>query len=193
MRPSKYTDEQIIAAGNELKKENPVKRITGHALCVKLGGGRPARFIQVWERHQAEQLESDELVAELPESLEFALETVLNKVKTSFTFFLLESDKEIQDKANRRIEKEKVKFDEQMQLLEEKLTDADHVINQNEDRIHFMSKDLKVVHNLQSTIVELEKVVIELKAKSEVHDNTIADKDRIIREQAARIEELKAA
>lgn len=193
MRPSNYTDEQIIAAGNELKKENPAKRITGHALSAKLGGGRPARFIQIWEKHQAELSEPDEQVIELPESLEFALETVLNTVKTNFTSFLIESDKQIQDKACRRIQKEKTKFDEQIQLLEEKLTDADHVINQNEDRIHLMSKDLKEVHKLQNKIVALEKVVIELKAKSEVHGSTIADKDRIIREQAARIEELKAA
>lgn len=193
MRPSSYTDEQIIAAGNELKKENPAKRITGHALSAKLGGGRPARFIEVWERYQVGQLESDEQIIELPESLEFALETVLNKVKTSFTSFLLESDREIQDKASRRIEKEKVKFDEQMQLLGEKLTDADHVINQNEDRFNLMSNDLKDVQKLKTKIVELEKVVIELTAKAEVHDDTIANKDRIISEQAARIEELKAA
>ncbi len=193
MRPSNYTDEQIIAAGNELKKENPAKRITGHALSARLGGGRPARLIEIWDSYQAVQRDSNELVIELPESLEFALEAVLSKVKTSFTSFLLELDKQIQDKASRRIEKEKAKFDEQMQLLEEKLTDADHVINQSEDRIHLMSKDLKEVHKLKNKIVELEKVVIELKAKTEAHNNTIADKDRIINEQAARIEELKAA
>ncbi|WP_206482996.1 DNA-binding protein [Thalassotalea sp. G2M2-11] len=193
MRPSNYTDEQIIAAGNELKNENPAKRITGHALSAKLGGGRPARLIEIWESYQADLRGSDELVQELPESLEFALESVLSTVKTSFASFLLESDKQIQDKASCRIEKEKVKFDEQMQILEEKLTDADQVINQNEDRIYSMSKELKDVHKLKNKIVGLEKVIIELQAKAEVHNNTIADKDRIINEQAARISELKAA
>ena len=56
-----------------------------------------------------------------------------------------------------------------------------------------MSKELKDVHKLKNKIVELEKVVIELQAKAETHNNTIADKDRIINEQAARISEIKAA
>lgn len=49
MRPQKYTDAQVIAAGQQISALG--KAVTAYALRAILGGGDPKRLYSVWEKH----------------------------------------------------------------------------------------------------------------------------------------------
>jgi hypothetical protein len=187
------TDAEVIAAGYEIKNDKRKKRITGQALSNELGGGRPDRLLKVWESHisQEEVVSAEKL--DLPEELEGVLEDILNKVSLNLRSVLVKSDAHINELANKRIEKEKLWCAEQVDFLEEKLEDADSVINKNEDSIDVLLDKIKTLEQYKDKVFEFEKSVIELRTKLEAYESSITDKNRIITEQEARISELKEA
>ena len=74
--------------------------------------------------------------------------------------------------------------------MEESLQDANSLINQQEDKIEdLLSKQLAFKEE-QSTIGELEKQQAILTNKIDSLNESLKDKDRLILEQKARIEDL---
>lgn len=194
MRAPLFTDEEVITAGYEIKNDKTKKkRVTGQALSNQLGGGRPDRLLKIWESHisQEDVVSSEKL--DLPAELESFLEEILDKVSLNLRSILAKSDVHINELANNRIEKEKSWCAEQINILEEKLADADSVINKNEDSIDDLIDEIKTLEQYKDKAFEFEKLVIELKTKLEAYENSIIDKNRIITEQEARIVELKEA
>tara|TARA_B110000211_G_scaffold235021_1_gene308540 strand:- start:1660 stop:2247 length:588 start_codon:yes stop_codon:yes gene_type:complete len=194
MRAPLFTDEEVITAGYEIKNDKTKKkRVTGQALSNQLGGGRPDRLLKIWESHisQEDVVSSEKL--DLPTELENFLEEILDKVSLNLRSILVKSDAHINELANKRIEKEKAWCAEQANLLEEKLADADSVINKNEDSIDDLIDEIKTLEPYKHKAFEFEKLVIELQTKLEAYENSIIDKNRIITEQEARIVELKKA
>jgi len=194
MRAPLFTDEEVITAGYEIKNDKTKKkRVTGQALSNQLGGGRPDRLLKIWESYisQEDVVSSEKL--DLPAELESFLEEILDKVSLNLRSILAKSDVHINELANNRIEKEKSWCAEQINLLEEKLADADSVINKNEDSIDDLIDEIKTLEQYKHKAFEFEKLVIELKTKLEAYENSIIDKNRIITEQEARIVELKEA
>lgn len=51
MRPTEFTDEQIIKAGQEVESQG--RRVSGFAIRKQLGGGTQSRFKAVWEAYKA--------------------------------------------------------------------------------------------------------------------------------------------
>ncbi|CRN65372.1 chromosome segregation protein SMC [Pseudomonas aeruginosa] len=51
MRPTEFTDEQIIKAGLEIESQG--RRVSGFAIRKLLGGGTQSRFKAVWEAYKA--------------------------------------------------------------------------------------------------------------------------------------------
>jgi hypothetical protein len=194
MRAPLFTNEEVITAGHEIKNDKTKKkRVTGQALSNQLGGGRPDRLLKIWESYisQEDVVSSEKL--DLPAELESFLEEILDKVSLNLRSILAKSDVHINELANKRIEKEKAWCAEQVNLLEEKLADADSVINKNEDSIDDLIDEIKTLEQYKHKAFEFEKLVIELKTKLEAYENSINDKNRIITEQEARIVELKEA
>lgn len=191
MRPSTYSNEEIIAAGNELLKAKT--NITGYSLSIQLGGGRPERLIKVWLAHLTENQNDETKLIELSESLEAALDNVLDTIKSNLSSFLVETDNRTNELAEKRVEIERVKFLESLSELEEKLSNADAVINKNEDYIDALHIEINELKRYQQRVLKLEKRVLQLKTKEQAFTSTVADKDRIIAEQQARISELKQA
>lgn len=189
MRPSTYSNEEIIAAGNELLQAKT--NITGYSLSIQLGGGRPDRLIKVWLAHLTENQNAETKLIELSESLEAALDNVLDTIKSNLSSFLVETDNRTNELAEKRIEIERVKFLESLCELEEKLSNADAVINKNEDYIDALHIEINELKRYQQRVLKLEKIVLQLETKELAYTNTVADKDRIISEQQARISELK--
>ena len=71
MRPADYSEEQIIEAGKALQEAG--KRVTPFGIRERMGGGKPQRIREIWERYLAgerEQSAGPEHVVELPAEFE---------------------------------------------------------------------------------------------------------------------------
>jgi len=68
VRPSEYSTEIIIQAGQQL--ETAGRNVTGFAIRQKIGGGNPARLKAVWDEHLAGQsAKTAQPEIELPDEL----------------------------------------------------------------------------------------------------------------------------
>ncbi|GHE96741.1 DNA-binding protein [Thalassotalea profundi] len=192
MAKAKVTDEQIIQVGSELQKAD--KNVTGHALC-KVLGGRPDRLIEVWEKHLLES-NSDEnslQYIQLSAGLEELFQSMSNDILKSIKSVLATCEQNILTQADKHVENEKVACAERVSALREQLNDANDIINQNQDQIDSLLKENQIINNKYQKTIELEKSVVELSTKLEGYTTAIKDKERIITEQAARIESINAA
>jgi colicin import membrane protein len=71
MRPADYSEEQIIEAGRALQEAG--KRVTPFGIRERVGGGKPQRIREIWERYIAgehEQSARPEQLVELPAEFE---------------------------------------------------------------------------------------------------------------------------
>lgn len=76
MKPPKYTEEDIIAAGKSLQARS--KEVSPNAIKLQLGGGNPARIKKVWDEHAGDPESSEPRQSRLHSPLDpnddFALE-----------------------------------------------------------------------------------------------------------------------
>lgn len=68
MRPSVFTDEQIIEAGRTLQGQG--RPVSGFAIRQLLGGGNVPRLMQVWTNHIEKEESGTEEAQELPGEIE---------------------------------------------------------------------------------------------------------------------------
>lgn len=85
MRPTEFSNEEIVKAGLELQAAG--RSITGFALRKQVGGGSPSRLRQVWSEYANSQaMAQAEPVAELPmevaEQLGILSTTLIERLKT---------------------------------------------------------------------------------------------------------------
>lgn len=189
MAKPKVTDEQVIELGYKLQKEK--KSVNGHALS-KVLGGRPDRLQEVWERHLLEEsieenkLQDITLTPELDEIFDSMSSSILLSVKQ----VLASCEQAMLERTSKQIDCEKITNAERISALKEQLADADIVINQHNDRIDSLIVEKQEYEARCKNVFDLEKSVVELKAKLEGYMTSIQDKERIIDEQASRIEML---
>lgn len=78
MRVPEFTDEEIIRAGEALEAEYRLqaeatgkrpRRVTGTAICSRLGAGKPARATQIWLSHVAARDGANQEPLRLPDDL----------------------------------------------------------------------------------------------------------------------------
>jgi colicin import membrane protein len=75
MRPSEFTEEQIIEAGQGLEEEG--RRVTGYAIRGVLGGGNATRLKNIWDTfQQSQQVVETEPMQELPVEVQGALDSM---------------------------------------------------------------------------------------------------------------------
>ena len=67
MRPSEYSTETIIEAGQQLQSAG--RNITGFAIRQKIGGGNPVRLKSVWDQYVADRTVEIKPEIELPDEL----------------------------------------------------------------------------------------------------------------------------
>ena len=113
-------------------------------------------------------------------------DSLLNNIKS----ILIDCEKRMNQQATARIEHEQLTCNERVLAMEESLKDANSLINKQEDKIEdLLSKQLAFKEE-QSTISELEKQQAILTNKIDSLNESLKDKDRLILEQKARIEDL---
>jgi chromosome segregation ATPase len=98
MRPPEVTDEAIIRAGEALQDEG--RRITGFALRQRIGGGNPARLLQVWQQHISQSSQQPELPSDLAAALVHATEAAKQQLRDSLSSLYSRVAADAQQKIN---------------------------------------------------------------------------------------------
>lgn len=134
MRPTEFTDEQIIQAGRDLQAAG--RNITGFALRQKVGGGTPQRLKQVWDEHQSSQAATvAEPVAELP----VGVAEVVAGVSRALTERIAELAVDLNDKAvkaaERKVHEVVRSAGEQRAQAERELMDASETVDDLETKL----------------------------------------------------------
>ena len=189
MAKAKVTDEEVIELGYKLQKAK--KNVNGHALS-KVLGGRPDRLQEVWEKHLLEMNNEDNELQDimLTPELNEIFDSISNDLLVNVKQLLASCEQAMLARTRKQIENERVANAERISALKEQLEDADIVINQHSDHIDSLVAEKQAYEERYRNVIELEKLLIELKAKLESCMSAIQDKERIINEQASRIEML---
>jgi chromosome segregation ATPase len=98
MRPPEVTDKAIIAAGEALQAEG--RRITGFALRQRIGGGNPARLLQVWQEHLSRSTQPPELPPELADALVHVTEAAKQQLRDALSSLYSRIAADAQQKIN---------------------------------------------------------------------------------------------
>lgn len=105
MRPADYSEERIVEAGKALQEEG--KRVTPFGIRERMGGGRPQRIREIWERYvsgdgeqEARREEAVELPAEFAEQVQ-GMNTALIADLTAFAKRLYRRADEIAESRTR--------------------------------------------------------------------------------------------
>lgn len=148
MRPSDFTDEQIIEAGKKLQDQD--KKVTGYGLRNQLGGGDQKRLLSVWKNFNAqdvaEAMPETDLPAELEESLNNASQTLLSHLR-SIAVTIHQASTKV---AERQVSEMTRQYKELEEQTEAELKDAEVIIKKLESE----TTDLK--HNLAITEEKLQ-------------------------------------
>lgn len=190
MRKPTYEKSEIIEAAQELQRSN--KSVTGYAICKSLGGGRPQRLEEVWKTYLLEQQLKDESVADehLSSDMEQSLESLSNELTTKLRRSLLGFERKLNDQASSRIEKQHKQNMEHLAALQEKLDDANSIINHQENSLEQLLSEKQSYLEREHTIHNLEKKLIKVTSERDSYVCRLEDKEAIINEQAARINAL---
>lgn len=100
-RPSKFDDSQILEAASQLQADG--QAVTGYALSVKLGGGRPSSLAERYAELTANQEKPAELPA-LPSDLTQTIEKVAAEVTQRLTGAMTEAHATMKAQAHVRID-----------------------------------------------------------------------------------------
>lgn len=134
MRPSEFTAEQIIGAGQALKEAG--RNITGFALRQKVGGGNPSRLKQVWDEHVASQsVVQAEPVAELPVEVAEQLKVVTEALVERLATLAVDLNDKAVKSSERRVSEVVRAAGEQREQAERELADAAQTVDEAEQQL----------------------------------------------------------
>ena len=131
MRPTEFTPEAIIKAGDELRAEG--RKITGFALRQIVGGGNPARLKDVWDEHIERQGATQaQPVAELPAEVADEVAAVSKALAERLAAFARDVNDRALKAAGRQVADEKRRADEVTASAEREIADAAQQIEATE-------------------------------------------------------------
>lgn len=191
MRNPTYSKNEVIEAAIELQRQN--KNVTGYSLVKHLGGGRPDRLMSIWDEYlltQQEQSENELNEYYLSSNLRDEFDCLSSRLIKNLKSILIDCEKQVNSQAEERIKKEQLICKERLLAMEENLKDANSVINQQEDNIEELLSKQNQFSQDQNTINELEKQLAILNARIDSQSESIKDKERVIIEQEARINDI---
>ncbi|MDD2610947.1 MAG: DNA-binding protein [Giesbergeria sp.] len=134
MRPTEFSDEEIVRAGLELQSEG--KNVTGFALRQRVGGGSASRLRTVWTEYtNSQNLAPKAPVVELPQEIA----EQLNLVSAALNERLKTLAATLHDKAvkaaDRRVAELVHATDEQRKQSERELADAGLAVDELEEKL----------------------------------------------------------
>jgi hypothetical protein len=144
--PAKVTEEQIIEAGLELKKEGV--SVSEFRIRYKLGNqGRPDRIKRVWEEYEQQQITCSDSKQKLqqvglPAEVQESLDSVLNQFTEKLTQLVTESYQVAHQTSEKRVQStiedylQKVKeMDISIKEASDSIEHADYTIEQLENKL----------------------------------------------------------
>ena len=141
MRPTEFTDEQIIEAGITLQAEG--RTVTGFAIRQRIGGGAPNRLKAVWDNYQAQQAAmSIEPAAELPVDVEEKLGLFNKELTDKLMGMAIELNDKAVKAAERRVKDVVAAATEQRAQAERELSDASDTVNDLEEQIDHRDNEI---------------------------------------------------
>lgn len=141
MRPSEYSEEQIIEAGSKLEGEG--RRVTGFAIRGVLGGGNATRLKNIWDAHkQSQQVVEAEPVHELPVEVQDALETLTGEFITQFKHMVTSLNNKAVSTAERRVSEVIKTAQSEQEKAEAELSDAEVAVEELENQLEAKANEL---------------------------------------------------
>ncbi|MEG0299674.1 MAG: DNA-binding protein, partial [Aurantimicrobium sp.] len=124
-RPSKFDDSQILEAAAQLANEG--RAVTGYAISVQLGGGRPSSLLERYTELTANVEKPAELPA-LPSDLAATIEKAAEGVMHQLTTAMTEAHASLKAQAHARIDEVEAELAQARKLHATELDDAaDHL------------------------------------------------------------------
>lgn len=189
MRPTEFTDEQIIAAGEALLADG--KRVSGFAIRKKLGGGTQARFAAVWEAYVASKsVTMAEPVAELPIEVSQEIEQVTKALTDKLAMIARDINDKAVKVAERRVHEVVKAAGQQVSKFEIELVDAQEMIDDLEGQCDDYEKDIESLNKqLETSRSATQSTAVELAQMKERYGSLVlankADHDNFTQEKSA--------
>lgn len=129
MRPTEFSETQIIEAGHKLEAEG--RRVTGFALRKLVGGGNASRLTECWEAHkQSYKLVEAEPVQELPVEVQDVLDAMTADFVSQFKNLVVSLNNKAVRTAERRVSEVIKAAREEQAKAEAELTDAEIAVEE---------------------------------------------------------------
>jgi len=159
MRPSEYSTESIIEAGQQLQSAG--RNVTGFAIRQKIGGGNPARLKSVWDQYlagQSAQMQPAE--ADLPDELVELIGTLNVAMSVQIEKLARELHARAVKSAERRAINAERAAAEMRALADQELADASREIEDMENQLAKVETERdearSMANNLQTDIATWE-------------------------------------
>jgi len=162
MRPSEYTNEEIIAAGEAIRAAG--RNVTGFALRQRVGGGNPSRLHQVWEEHLAgKEVVEVKPVAELPVEIAETLAVVTKSLTERITVFAAKLNDTAVRAAERRVAEIVRTAGEQCAQAQRELADAAQTVDDLEVSLEQVKGERDTLKSqLAEKLAECQRQAVEL-------------------------------
>lgn len=142
-RPSKFSDEEILAAAQKLEDEG--REISGYALSVVLGGGRPSSLGEKYTELTATRPAPVELPA-LPSEITSALEALAGDIAQRLQGAMTTAHATLKSLANARIDEIEKTADAERAKNKAQLDDAVERLGEQQDRADAAEAALAEAH-----------------------------------------------
>lgn len=186
-RPTEFTDEQIIEAGQKLVSQN--QRVTGFALRNLVGGGLPKRLMVVWTEH----LEKAAPAKKQDDDAPLELGEILDEITGDFSTKLAGWAKQIYAIANkladRRVAEVIRNSREEAERIEAELSDAMAAVTTAEERADEANMQLANAHQDNAKLFDEAE---QLKAARHSAEQALAAAEARVGELTSHIADLKA-
>ncbi len=187
MRPTEYTDQQIIEAGEQLQAEG--RNVTGFALRKIVGGGNPTRLKSIWDAHAAGSSPAEvEPVAELPNEVAEALKELTNGLSDQINRIAVDlNDKAV--KASERRVSEVIKVASlERETSKREMADATATVDDLEQKLDEAQAE---IGDLTATVEDTRAALAETKTALARAEEKQAQAEKTAADQQVEIQGLK--
>lgn len=167
-RPSKFTDEALLAAATALKEAG--KEVTGYALAIALEGGRPSSLAERFLELSAVKAPIEPLPA-LPEKTQTLLNDITTEIQQKLVDELTQAHAELEKQAFSRVASTEAKAQADIEKFKTELDDAMELLGGEKDRAVAAEDKLQVANETIAQLrTELAQAKGELAATRTAHD-----------------------
>jgi len=164
MRTPEVPDQDIIAAGEQIRKEQ--RRVTGFALRKELGGGNAKRLIAVWEDHLKSLGDEEFGGGALPSELEETLKELLSGFEMHIRKLAVRLNDRATSISEHRVQEVMEAAREDKEKAQAELVDAAYTVEELEKDVAYLTSERDEFYadrkKAQTDIVDLKGTIANL-------------------------------